>query len=103
MSAEELFQQGKNFINEYDTESAIGCLEQALSLAGSQNQVIPSLSFTLADLYQNLGRMDRAKELFYLSIQQEPAGNTQKYMLVAQMESGLEAKAFYEQGITYGL
>lgn len=35
MSAEELFQQGKNFINEYDTESAIQCLEQALSLAGS--------------------------------------------------------------------
>ena len=55
---------------------------------------------TLAEICVTLGDNALAYTLYVQSIKANPYSNPQKYMSLAQLSSGLEAKQLYEAGIS---
>eukprot|EP00741_Cyanophora_paradoxa_P019510 tig00021127_g18833.t1 len=91
----DLVKQAEAALDSFEHELALQFYKRALSKDPTNADVLEATGSLLADM----GDLESAKDLLRKSIDADPVGSFNKYMLMAQLLQGMEAIATYDRGI----
>ncbi len=95
LTPELLIEQANIALSNVQPELALKFYERALLLSPNDTNIMDALS----DVYIQLGNNVKGKELLLNSVTLQPTVNPYKWMYLAQLQQGLEAKNSYNKGI----
>lgn len=95
LAPELLIEQANIALSSLQPELALKFYERALLLSPNDTNIMDALS----DVYIQLGNKVKGKELLLNSVMLQPTINPYKWMYLAQLQQGLEAKNSYSKGI----